>query len=306
VERGAQSRPETTGLDLIRHILEEHGPLRLVQIQRLVLKQSEGSIPATSVAGYLYTCDEFLRLAPGVYGLYDPPASASQLAAVRRFLLNRGACLQYMLARRAGEPADAYPLWTPDMEADWCEWAQAREKNLLGSLLSVVDPLTWPLPDSYRTMWLWKKECLEYFKHESPARYPLAGFPLIDLLAVLRCARWRGSANWVMANRVTGERILNRGAASLMALLVGMGAVFPAAHWQRPHVTSPEAGGIDGMLSAELHRKGALAWDGDGGRWLLDRLAQSIDRAETGWAPRPELQRLLGLLGDTRHPPAAE
>ena len=296
-----KSRQEATDPDMVRHILEEHGPLRKRQIQRLVQKQSNGAIPASSVSVYLTTCDEFLRLAPGVYGLYGQPAGASQLTAACRLLLNRRDCLQYMLASWAGEPADAYPLWTPDMEADWCEWAQAREKNLLGSLLSVVDPLSWPVPYSYQTMWQWKKECLEHFKYEKPARYPLAGFPLIDLLALLKCARWRGSANWLMANRVTGNSILTRSSASLMAFLVGVGAVFPASHWQKPHATSPDACGIDGMLSAELHRKGSLAWDGDSGRSLLDRLAQSIDRGETGWAPRPELQRLLGLLRDTGH-----
>ena len=85
-----------------------------------------------------------------------------------------------------------------------------------------------------------------------------------------------------------------------MALLIGVRAILPAAHWQKPHAISPDAAGeIDGMLSAELHRKGSLAWDGEAGLWLLDRLAQAIDRGETGWAPRTEMQRLLELLRET-------
>lgn len=297
------SRHEVADRDMIRQILEEHGPRRLQQIQRLVRAQSNGEIPPASVNVYLTTCDEFLRLAPGVYGLSARPYGAGQLAAAHRLLLNRGACLQYVLARWAGEPVDAYPLWTPDMEAEWCEWAQARERNLLGSLLSVADPRSWPVPDSYKAVWLWKKDCLGYFRLETPPRYPLGGAPLVDLLALLKCARWRGAANWVLANRVTGQRILNRGSASLLALLIGAGAVFPASHWQKPHAAAPGAHEVDAMLSEELHRKGSLAWNGPSGHALLERLAETIDRGETGWVPRPELRRSLDRLHNSKPAP---
>ena len=298
-----KSRQEVADRDVIRQILEEHGPRRLQQVQRLVRTQSNAEIPPASLSVYLTTGDEFMRLAPGVYGLSDHRAHLGQFAAACRLLLNRGACLQYVLARWAGEPADAYPLWTPDMEAEWCEWAQAREKNLLGSLLSVADPSSWPGPDSYKAMWLWKKECLGDYRLEKPPRYPLAGAPLMDLLALVKCARWRGAANWVLANRVTGQRILNRGAASLMALLIGVGAVFPASNWQKSHAASSGACEIDVMLSDELHRKGSLAWNGASGRALLGRLAETIDRGETGWVPRPELRRLLDRLRNSESAP---
>lgn len=286
-----KSGQDTADRDVIRQILEERGPLRLNQVQRLVRERSNGGIPPTSVGMYLYSFDEFMRLAPGVYGLSGAPVPATS-----KLLLNRGACLHYVLARGAGEPADAYPLWTPAMEAEWCEWAQSREKNLLGSLLSVVDPSDWPAPDSYQAIWRWKKECLGYYRLETAPRYPFAGVALLDLLALVKCARWRGAMNWVLANRVTGRPILNRGTVSVMALLIGVGAVVPAYHWQRPHAASPGAAEIDDMLSAELHRKGSLAWDGPSGGALFDRLAKAIDDGDTGWVPRPELARLLDRL----------
>jgi hypothetical protein len=294
-----RAHQELTDREVIRQVLEEHGPLRLHQVRRFVRTQSNGRIPPASVGTYLAACDDFMRLAPGVYGLSDRPAGAGQFAASTRLLLNRGACLQYVLARWAGEPADAYPLWTPEMEAEWCEWAQAREKNLLGSLLSVVDPSSWRTPASYRDIWLWKKECLGYFRLEKPPRYPLTGVPLAQLLALVKCAQWRGAANWVLANRVAGERVLNRGAVSLMALLIGVGAVLPASHWQKPHAVSPGARQVDAMLSEELHSKGALAWNGSAGLALLERLAKTIDRGETGWISHPELRRLLDRLRDS-------
>jgi hypothetical protein len=282
--------------EVTRQVLEEHGPLRLHQVQRLVGTQSNGRIPPASVSTYLATYDDFTRLAPGVYGLSDRRVGAGQFAALTRLLLNRGACLHYVLARWAGEPADAYPLWTPEMEAEWCEWAQAMERNLLGSLLSVADPSSWRVPDSYRDIWLWKKDCLGYYRLEKPPRYPLTGVPLLQLLALLKCAQWRGAANWVLANRVAGERILNRNAVSLIALLIGVGAVLPASHWQKPHVVSPGASEVDALLSEELHRNGALAWNGCAGLALLERLAKTIDRGETGWLSLPELRRLLDRL----------
>ena len=294
-----RAHQEVADREVIRQVLEEHGPLRLHQVQRFVRTQSNGRIPPTSVGACLATCDDFTRLAPGVYGLSDRRAGAGQCAALTRLLLNRGACLQYVVARWAGEPADAYPLWTPEMEAEWCEWAQARERNLLGSLLSVADPSSWRAPDSYRDIWLWKKECLGYYRLEKPPRYPLTGVPLMQLLALVKCVQWRGAANWVLANRVAGERILNRCAVSLIALLIGVGAVLPASHWQKPHAMSPGAREVDAMLSEELHRKGALAWNGSAGLALLERLAKTIDRGEIGWISHPELRRLLDRLRDS-------
>jgi hypothetical protein len=98
---------------------------------------------------------------------------------------------------------------------------------------------------------------------------------------------------------VAGERILNRCAVSLMALLIGVGAVLPASHWQKPHAVAPGACEVDAMLSEELHRKGAFTWSGPAGVALLERLAKTIDRGETGWIPRPELRRLLDRLRDS-------
>jgi hypothetical protein len=298
-----KSGQETPDRDVLRQILEEQGPSRFAQICALVRARSGGKIPATSTHAYLVNCDEFIRLAPGVYGLSGEEVAADRLAAARRLLLNRGSCLQYVLARQAGEPLGAYPLWTPAMEADWCEWAQAREKSLLGSLLSVVEPSAWPA-DSYKDIWLWKKECLGYYQFEKKPRYPLIGAPVGDVLAMVKCALWRGAANWVLANRVTGQRILNRDAASLMALLIGVGAVLPPAHWQKPHEVAPAvARGIDAMLSEELHRKGSLSWDGEAGSALLEQIAKTIDRGETGWVAVGEMRKLLERL---REPESAD
>jgi hypothetical protein len=224
--------------EIVRQVLEEHGALRAGQITRFVRMRSNDKIRAASVTVYLMIHDDFMRLAPGIYGLADRRADAAYTAAATKSLLTRGACLQYIFARWAGEPADAYPLWTPAMESNWCEWAQGRAKDLLPSLLAVVDPGTWPAPDSYKDMWLWKKECLEYYRLETPPRCPFAAIPLAQLLVLVKCIRWRGAANWVLVNRVTGDPILTRTAVSAMALLIGVGAVSPALHWQRPHIAS--------------------------------------------------------------------
>jgi hypothetical protein len=296
---GRKSQQESSEVQVIRQILEENGPLPLLQIEHLVRKQSKDSISPESMMQCLNTGENFLCLAPGVYGLDSQLAGESQWTEARKLLLHRGDCLRYIQARLAGEPADAYPLWTPVMEAEWCAWAQDRQKKLLGSLLAVADPSSWPMADSQRAVWLSKKECLQPLQLEEPAEYVLASFPLAELLGLVKCARWRGSASWVMANRATGQIIVARGAASWLALLVGVGGVFAPSHWQRPHDITPDSGEIDARLSRELQRRGSLAWDGESGRWLLGRLAQSIDRGETGWVPRPELERLLGLLSDT-------
>jgi hypothetical protein len=291
-----KSRTEFDPKDAIRRILEETGPIRTSLLQRLIRKREIG-IPASSVSAYLATTDEFARQAPGVNGLSDRCAADLTFAASSKLLLRRISCLHYVYSRWAGEPADAYPLWTAEMESEWCEWAQWRDKNLLASLLAVADPSGWPIDDSYRETWLWKKECLGYFRHEKPPRYPLGVVSLIDLLKMVKGARERGAANWLLANRMTGApRLLALGAASAMALLIGIGAIFAAEHWQRPHTVSPNAGEIDSLLSEELHRKGSLEWNGAAGRTLLEQALNRIDRGETGWVSPAELRRLCERL----------
>jgi hypothetical protein len=54
----------------------------------------------------------------------------------------------------------------------------------------------------------------------------------------------------------------------------------------------------DSLLSEELHRKGALEWNGATGRALLERVAHRIDRGETGWVAPAELRRLCERLRD--------
>lgn len=284
---------DATDRDLIRQVLEEHSPCRLQQIRGVIRRRFNREVPQTSINVHLISCEDFIRLAPGVYGRHEADVEVRPT----RLLLNRGACIHYVLARWAGEPAGAYPLWTPAMENEWCEWAQAKEKQLLGSLLAVADPSSWPASDAYKAVWLWKKECLGYYRFEKPPRYPMSGASLLDLLAVVKCARMRGAANWVLVNRVTGQRILNRDAVSLMALMIGVGAVSPAPHWQRPHaVSSSGASEVEAMLCEELHQQGSLAWNGASGQALFERLANTIDRGETGWVVLSELQLLLDRL----------
>ena len=281
-----------SGPILIRRVLLEHGQLPVQQIQRLTVKRSDGKIPSAAVSIYLNADAEFIRFAPGIYGLAKHLSAAGPLPPSKA-LLTRKHCLEYIYARWAGEPADTYPLWTPGMEAEWCEWAQVKERDLLGSLLAVVEPSSWPSPDSYKEIWLWKKECLGYYGLEKPLPLPLAGVPLIDLLAMVKCARSRGSASWILANRVAGNR---ETAATLMALLIAAGAILPASHWQMPHAVAPGAQEIDAMLSAELHRNGSLPWNGAAGEAMLERLTHGIDRGETGWAAGAGLPLLLDRL----------
>lgn len=291
-----KSRTAARDRGAIRRILEEYGALHAPLVIRLIRKRGHEISPG-SVTTYLATCDEFVRLAPGIYGLSERAAGD---IAPGKLLLRRSPCLHYAYARWAGEPADAYPLWTAEMEAEWCEWIQWRDKNLLASMLAVADPTRWPIDDSYRETWLWKKECLGHFRLEKPPRYPLGDVALIDLLAIVKGARWRGATNWLLANRVRGTpRLLDRNGASPMALLIGVGAVAAAAHWQRAHVVSPDAAGIDGLLSEELHRRGALEWNSDVGRPLLERVANTIDRGEAGWVAPAELRRLCERLRDS-------
>ena len=69
-ERKSSPDAADRDVDVVRRIVEEHGPLRLSQVQRLIRKRGIEILPH-SVAMYLATGDEFARLAPGIYGLSE-------------------------------------------------------------------------------------------------------------------------------------------------------------------------------------------------------------------------------------------
>ena len=243
--------------------------------------------------------DEFIVLAPEFYGLRDKEYDINNVTQFSHLLLNKRSCFQYVIARHAGEPMDIYPLWTPTMEKTWCEWAEREvPQRLFDSLLSVVDPSRWPYKDADITQWVWKKQCFGHYHLEQKPRYQIWKQPPI-LLRVLMIAKYacrREFITWVGANRVLGINISSHLAASILALMVGLRALTPDGHWQRPHTVSEDVNRVISLLQEELHLSGSLEWQGEAGKTLLNRLSKNNSDVDLGWVDSSALKALVTVL----------
>jgi hypothetical protein len=253
----------------------------------------------SSVWVALATDGGYRRVAPGVYDLTERARELDPVTATSKLLLTQPDCRLYVQARYAGEPMGAFPLWTPAMERDWCWWAERmRYTKLLDSLLFVAEPAAWPAAESEKTLWLWKKRVMGRFRLDLRPRYPKRSqLPTPrDLLAVMTCAGQRGTTNWLIVNRITGERLHQHAAATSLAILVAAECLAAPADWRRAHDVGPRMEAVAAELSEEMHRTGSLGWDRGAAGALLERLPQALDRAPLGWVQRRPLEQLVELL----------
>lgn len=107
----------------IKLLLEEQGPQHFVPLRARFIESFGDKYAQTSLGPVLLTYKDFFRLAPGVYGLKSH-LSIEVLLKYKELLLTQVDCTIYVLSRWAGEPMHAYPWWTPEMEYEWCKWAQ--------------------------------------------------------------------------------------------------------------------------------------------------------------------------------------
>ena len=99
--------------------------------------------------------------------------------------------------------------------------------------------------------------------------------------------------NWIRANRIIGERILNQGVLAIRALLISLGILVPASHGQLLHPAGTGFQQVDEMLSSELQRQGFLCRQQGAARRVLERISSSLPDTDLGWVNRHEFETLL-------------
>lgn len=284
----------TTLNEFIRSTLFREGPQHIGKILALCLAHFGDRHPAVSVSTMIIQ-GNYVRVAPGVWGLPHHVSLVSDDAHSSHLLLSEADCRMYTRGRHAGEPANIYPMWTPAMEYRWATWAQHdASPELFSSLLSVADPTTWPVPDEVRRQWQDITNESGQYRLRDPLRYHLAEFlpPLKNLLRIAAIARARGHSSWVSANRIVGRRIDSHRSATSLAILIELRLVEPAWHWQERHVVTRACGNFVDRLVAELHETGLLEWDSDIGREVSTLVARSGQTPHHSWASEPELLAL--------------
>ncbi len=250
----------TTVAGFLRKILHHEGPLPFDDLRDRFMLLAAGMYSRSSVGPILLLHADFVRFAPGIYGLEEQLRDTGRVAAGQKLLLDERQLTLYCQARWAREPQSLYPLWTPAMERAWADWAYGKGlKDYLHGLLTVADIGAWPTSGAEQARWIARRQLGDGFHLLS--RNPLAlteTLPsCLDVLRVAVYARYAGGVSWISANRVRGLRIDDRHAHSVLAFLVWLGILRPPSHWQDWHEYEPEhAHLIDELISAYRDTEG--------------------------------------------------
>lgn len=253
----------TTVAGLLRKILRREGPLAFDDLRDRFMLVAEGIYSRSSVGPILLLHSDFVRFAPGIYGLEEQLRDTGRVAAGQKLLLDERQLTLYCQARWAREPQSLYPLWTPAMERAWAEWAYGKGlKDHLQGLLTVAEIKAWPTSGAEQARWIARRQLGDGFHLLS--RNPLALTETVpsctDVLRVAVYARHTGGVSWMSANRVRGLRIDDRHAHSVLAFLAWLGILRPASHWQAWHEYEPQHGHLIEELTS-THR------DSEGREW---------------------------------------
>ncbi len=274
--------------------LRRRGPTRVGQL----INRASDIIPdgrsANSVGPTLLLHpSRFVRVLPGVYALPDQVLDEHALgrAVDLEYLLNPQQARLFALARWAGEPWGAYPLWTIGAEVRLCRWARgAREDDLLRSLLAVASIDQWPTDEADREQWRDLQRRQGRFELEFAPRRLASEIPLDRVLAAGLHLRATRSLGWMTANRIMGHGPKASVAAALLSGMAKIGMVAGPcddASWQRPHSAGEALDEWIDRLSSELHLKGELLWNGETGALLAPAFEQR-NQAEPDDEPEAE------------------
>ena len=288
--------------EITREILST-GPLHISEIlPQLIEKLGRARSPKTLNA-VLKGSEDFITLAPEVFALRKDLNDPTIMEAACRMLVNRRHCLLYILARYAGEPADAYPSWGPTTEMKMCCWAENIDApKLFPSLMVVADPENWDVPDGFKKLWIFKKKgfgryrLLQEIKNSAWSVRPR----LSHLLAAAMCAKHLGYINWLRINDIVKpqlyQQVYDQDAVPMLALLIALGVVEPADHWQKRHQVGHGVDSFVSPLTHELHRRGRIAWKDGVGADILTRLEHTCHSKDLGWVQAQSLEILLSSL----------
>jgi len=292
-----ESDEEVSGkmVSAIKSILEVHGPLHFVPLRELFIETFGDIYASTSFGPVLITYKDFVRLAPGIYGLKSHLCLEVSLK-YKELLFTETDCSLYVLARWAGEPMYTYPWWNPTMEYEMCKWSQ-RENNgsLFSSLLAVAEPNNWLVKDDELLHWLELKRRNAHYSFQFPHKHSLAAClpTLRDLYAVMVVADNQCSMNWIRINRILGHRMNDQYAATYLAVLISLGALESTDHWQMQHLPGKRLSELIKELSIQLCKQSDINWSSDLGNSYLQDIDHATSYSTLGWVEIDELRTLL-------------
>lgn len=280
--------------DQLAEILTD-GPMPFDELRETFFKKDH-SWARASVGPVLINSDRFVRVAPGIYALADRANNRETIERGEEILLSDKQCKLYCQARWAGEPSILYPYWGTNMELRWAMLlAEQGDKMLFSSLMAVAAVDEWHISDERKAYWRQRKTAASmYLLEEPPGELDLSAYSARQVVAAAVEGLYEGRTSWMSCNRSTGKRVDDRHACSLLGLLIRLGVVQGAKHWQLNHkITNQAADIVDCMLDILAGQPDISLQE-----FVIKLGANSQLRHEESWFESARIKRDVEPLGE--------
>lgn len=284
IPRKIYAAPGGTADGLVNNVyrlFEQHGPMNLSSAAEIFSREYP-QYSLSSMYPMLIYYPQFVRLAPGLFGLQSDLENKSSSNEARRQLLQPRHVHLYLLAKLSSPPEISYPLWDVKMEVAWAnQLFSTNETALLGQLLDMVDIRVWPIASTDEEWWLRKQQLLR--RATSPPeieRFDQRHVGTGEIVTALLATSINGTTNWMHLNQALGWRVESTRVGLLLAILVHCGALAPSGDWFRPHAITDS--GI--RLLFELRNDDVSNPSVELIRAEME--AATVAGFETGWATR--------------------
>lgn len=236
-EEGYESEVQSIA-DKLEELIRANGPMPFDELRYAFIKCNPDNSMA-SVGPILITSGRFTRAAPGVYALRSNISASDQMVRAMEVATNEWQCQTYCQAIWAGERADLYPIWGPQMELRWADFLSKESgcSASLYSLLAVTEPENWPINETLRLHWAKQKRTNGQYQLREEISVSLTETipDFRDVAVSALHAMNNGGISWVSINRVCGLRVDDRHAHTMLVLLYALGVIKNAEHWQDRH-----------------------------------------------------------------------
>lgn len=230
-------------------IFDQERILRFEQIEERYLATGRESLG--SVGPILINHTDIIRYAPGWWGKRGLSLTPDDIDA----LCNQQDLRLYIEAKRGGGLLEMFRFWIPEMEYQWARWAESEaDPDVFQSLLSVIDPPNWRVPEPIKNQWNHKKEQIGLYRLRASNPDFSNGITEVEsLYGLIALAVERGELGYAGVSHFLGWRFMNdRRAFSTIALLVMLGILEPGDEMDRPHPVTHEADAVLRQFSETL------------------------------------------------------
>ena len=312
---------ETLTTDLIEEIIEIKGMIKRKDLMQIFNKKtnhrfasSDYNIPV--VSAIVSTNPNIIELAPGVYSLKEKfKASAPNINT--DLLLTYRDSKKYVLWRYAGESTNSFALWSTTMEFNWCNWLEKKiqsivnngssiykhqsriHRHLFESLLYVSDPDAWPLNDTAKKLWRFKKQSLGYYHYRKLLTDDIIlQMPTLqELFVVTKLAKQLGYINSIRANiSMAKNKVTSSAPIIILSLLVILEIIRPNENWQKKHQIGPAIEKRLSLMIEEIKKKGFLHWEDNVGLFLKTKISKIARKSEIGWVDGGLMEIIINMI----------